>query len=153
MSRTRILIGTLVVLVILVLAVAFYVLQYRNLDVGVDESRSTVMVKGPSEFELVIVLHLINDGSISLSVPPTTFDVWADGVFVGPGKSEAVRVPAGGEAWSTARVRVTTVSAPLAYAALSDSGKDTIRLKGDAHVDLGPFTLDVPFDETFTVDA
>jgi hypothetical protein len=90
---------------------------------------------------------------MELYVPPTTFDVRVDGVDAGPGKSEAVTVPAGGRAWTTAVVTVDRANAPGAYLALMDRGSDRITLDGEAHVEVGPFTLDFPFQESFTMDV
>ena len=149
---TKVLVVILVVL-ILISAVAAYVLQYRNLEVDVDRGQSGVDIVGFARLTLTIVLRFTNTGSVDLTVPPTTFDVWTDGIYAGPGKSESVGVPAGGSAWSTATVEVSSIAAPAAYLALVDEGKDTIRLKGEAHVDVWFFTLDYPFDESFQVDA
>ena len=56
-------------------------------------------------------------------------------------------------AWTTATVDVSAASAPLAYLALADPGSDKITLDGEAHVDVGPFTLDFPFNESFQMDV
>jgi hypothetical protein len=48
-------------------------------------------------------------------------------------------------------VDISSIAAPAAFLALVDEGEDTIRLKGEAHVDVWLFTLDTPFDESFKV--
>ena len=142
-----------VVILVIIGGIGLYLLQYKNLEIDLDESRSGVSLLGENALELVVVIEFTNTGSIDLAVPPTDFEVYADGIYAGPGESEGVTVPAGRKAWATATVDINVFTAPAAYLALVDSGKDTIRLKGEAHVDVGPFTLDFPFDESFQVDA
>jgi LEA14-like dessication related protein len=147
-------IAVVVVIILVILGgIGIYLLQYRNLEVDLDKSRSGVAISGENALELVVVIEFTNTGSIDLKVPPTDFEVYADGIYAGPGKSEGVTVPAGRKAWATAKVDINAFTAPAAYIALVDAGKDTIRLKGEAHVDVGPFTLDFPFDESFSVEA
>lgn len=148
----KVLVVIAVILVVL-MAIGIYVLQYKNLEVDVDSSESGVNRLGPQDMELRIVLRFKNTGDTDLAVPPTDFEVWVDGLYVGPGKSDGVDVPGGGTVWSTAIVEVSNRATPLAFAALVDPGSDQVRLKGEAHVEVGPFTLDFPFDETFKVDV
>jgi LEA14-like dessication related protein len=142
-----------VIILVIVGGIGLYLLQYKNLEVDLDKSRSGVSLSGQNALELVVVIEFTNTGSIDLVVPPTDFEVFADGIYAGPGESEGVTVPAGGKAWATATVDINAFSVPAAYLALVDAGKDTIRLKGEAHVQVGPFNLDFPFDESFSVDA
>ena len=86
-------------------------------------------------------------------MPPTTFEVWADGVYAGPGESEGVTVPAGGIATSEATATIANFEAPVAFSALMDLEKDRIRVKGDAHMDILGISFDIPFDESFTVQV
>jgi LEA14-like dessication related protein len=153
MGLAKKLVVIFVILLVVVFAIAIYVLQYKNLEVGLDDGQSGVEVMGPQDIELRIVLRFTNTGSIELAVPPTDFEVWVDGIYAGPGKSDRVEVPAGGTVWTTAIVSIGHSSVPLAFAALVDPGKDEIRLKGEAHVEVGPFTFDFPFDETYKVET
>ena len=148
----RLLIVLVVIVVVLIIAavvVGLYIRQYQNLDVDVDSARSNYSVKVGNVYELTLVLRLTNDGSVDLYVPPTTFDLYVDGVKAGPGEAAKVTVPAGGMAWTTAVVEVSEAHAPLAFIALVDPGEDKITLIGEAHVEVGPFTLDYPFEESF----
>jgi len=149
----KVLVIVMAVVAIVAVAIGLYVSQYDNLEVDVDVGQSSYSRPGPDAVELHIVFVLTNTGSVELYVPPTTFDLDVDGVYAGPGSSEAVTVPAGGKAWSTAEVTVNSATAPLAYLALVDAGTDTITLDGEAHVDVGPFTLDFPFKESFRMDV
>jgi LEA14-like dessication related protein len=149
----KILIVVMAIIAIVAVSIGLYVNQYNNLDVGIDVAQSTHSRPTPETIELHLVFVLSNSGSVELYVPPTTFDLHVDGVKAGPGSSEAVTVPAGGKAWSTAVVTVDQSIAPLAYLALVDPGKDKITLVGEAHVDVGPFTLDFPFEESFQMDV
>ncbi len=152
-SLQKKLLVVVIVIVIVAAIVGLYVLQYKHLDVDVDQGQSGVDFLTSQGLELRIVLRFVNDGKLDLIVPPTTFDTWADGVYAGPGKSEGVTVPAGGMATAVARVDVNIFSAPAAFAVLIDEGPDTIRLKGEAHVNVLLFTLDFPFDESFKIDV
>ncbi len=138
-----------VALIIAAAVVGLYIREYQNLEVDVDSARSNYSVKVGDVYELTLVLRLTNDGSVDLYVPPTTFDLYVDGVKAGPGEAEGVTVPAGGMAWTTAIVEVSEAHAPLAFIALVDPGEDKITLIGEAHVEVGPFTLDYPFEESF----
>jgi len=149
----KILVVVMAVVAIVAVSIGLYVSQYDNLDVDVDVGQSSYTRPTADAVELHLVFVLTNTGSVDLYVPPTTFDVDVDGVYAGPGSSEAVTVPAGGKAWSTAEVTVDSLSAPLAYLALVDAGTDTITLDGEAHVEVGPFTLDFPFKESFRMDV
>jgi len=142
----------LAIVAITAVSIAYYVSQYDNLSVDVDKLQSTHSFPSPDTVKLRLVLELTNTGSGDLYVPPTTFDMHVDGVEAGPGKSEAVTVPGGGKAWTTAEVTVDRDIAPLAYLALVDIGRDKITLVGEAHVDVGLFTLDIPFEESFYMD-
>lgn len=146
-------VAILVIIAVAAIAIGYYVSQYDNLSVDVDTSQSSHDVPAPDQIRLNLVLVLSNSGSGDLYVPPTTFDLRVDGVDAGPGSSEAVTVPGGGRAWTTATVIVDKADAPLAYVALVDPGKDKITLDGTAHVDVGPFTLDVPFEQSFYMDV
>lgn len=153
MSRlVKVLVVVMVVIAIIAVSVALYVRQYDNLDVGVDTQESSHSSPTEDKVELRLVLVLSNSGTVELYVPPTTFDLRVDGVDAGPGSSEAVTVPAGGRAWTTAVVMVDRAIAPLAYLALVDPGRDKITLDGEAHVEVGPFTLDFPFQESFYME-
>jgi LEA14-like dessication related protein len=149
----KILVVTVVILVIVVIAVVLYIGQYRHLAVDVDSARSGYSIEGTDVYRLTLVLRLTNSGDVDLLVPPTTFDVYIDGVKAGPGEAESVTVPANSMAWTTAVVEVDRTMAPLAYLALVDNGEDTITLVGEAHVDLGFTTLDYPFEESFKMDV
>ena len=153
MRLAYVLLIIVVVIVVIVASIGIYLMQYDNLKVDVDEAQSGLTVSSTSALELLVVLVFENTGTVELTVPPTTFDVWADGVYAGPGTSEGVKVPGGATVRSTARVDINLLTAPQAYYNLVDEGKDRIRLKGEAHVDVLLFTLDFPFDETFTVDG
>jgi len=144
-----VLVVIVVVLIIAAVVVGLYIRQYQNLDVDVDSAKSNYSVKVGDVYELTLVLRLTNDGSVDLYVPPTTFDLYVDGVKAGPGEAAEVTVPAGGMAWTTAIVEVSEAHAPLAFIALVDPGEDKITLIGEAHVEVGPFTLDYPFEESF----
>lgn len=153
MSRlVKVLVVVMVVIAIIAVSVALYVRQYDNLDVSVDTQESSHSSPTEDKVELRLVLVLSNSGTVELYVPPTTFDLRVDGVDAGPGSSEAVTVPAGGRAWTTAVVMVDRAIAPLAYLALVDPGRDKITLDGEAHVEVGPFTLDFPFQESFYME-
>lgn len=153
MSRAlKVLIVVMVVIAIVAVSIGLYVSQYDNLDIDVDTYQSSHSFPTEDTIELNLVIVLTNTGSVDLYVPPTTFDLKVDGVNAGPGKSEAVTVPAGGKAWSTAVVTVDRDIAPLAFLALVDIGRDKITLDGEAHVDVGPFTLDFPFEESFYME-
>lgn len=147
------LIAVIIIIVVIAASVGIYLMQYDHLKVDVDEAQSGLTVSSASALELLVVLVFENTGSVELVVPPTSFDVWADGVYAGPGESEGVKVPAGAQVRTTARIDINVLTAPQAYYNLADDGEDRIRLKGEAHVDVLLFTLDFPFDETFTVDA
>ncbi len=149
----KILVVVMAIVAIVAVSIGLYVSQYDNLEVDVDVAQSSYSRPGPDSVELHIVFVLTNTGSVELYVPPTTFDLDVDGVYAGPGSSKAVTVPAGGKAWSTAEVTVDSATAPLAYLALVDVGTDTITLDGEAHVDVGPFTLDFPFKESFKMNV
>ena len=154
MSRwLKVLVVLMVVVAILAVSMALYVRQYDNLSVDVDTQESSHSFPSPDEVELRLVLVLSNAGTVELYVPPTTFDLRVDGVDAGPGRSDPVTVPAGGRAWTTAVVMVDRDVAPLAFVALVDPGRDRITLDGEAHVDVGPFTLDFPFQESFYMEV
>jgi LEA14-like dessication related protein len=154
MSRLlKVLVVVMLVIAVAAVAVAMYVRQYDNLEVGVDTQQSSHSFPSSDQVELHLVLVLSNTGSVDLYVPPTTFDLRIDGVDAGPGSSEDVTVPAGGRAWTTAVVTVDKTDAPLAYFALVDPGQDKITLDGEAHVDVGPFTLDFPFQQSFYMNV
>ncbi len=142
-----------VILVVVAVAIGLYIDQYRYLEVDVDSARSGYSIKETDVYQLTLVLRLTNSGSVDLLVPPTTFDMYIDGIKAGPGKAESVTVPANSMAWTTAVVDVNKTLAPLAYLALVDDGEDTITLVGEAHVDLGFMTLDHPFEESFKMDV
>jgi len=153
MSRlVQILVVLLAIVAITAVSIGYYVSQYDNLSVDVDTFQSTHTYPSPDTVELHLVLVLTNTGSGDLYVPPTTFEMHVDGVDAGPGSSDPVTVPGGGKAWTTAVVMVDRDIAPLAYVALIDNGRDKITLVGEAHVDVGPFTLDIPFEESFYMD-
>ena len=138
-----------VILVVSAVAIGLYVSQYRHLEVDVDSARSGYSVHETDVYQLTLVLRLTNSGNVDLLVPPTTFDLFIDGVKAGPGEADSVTVPANGMAWTTAIVDVDKTLAPQAYLALVDNGEDTITLVGEAHVDLGFMTFDYPFEESF----
>jgi LEA14-like dessication related protein len=153
MSRLlKVLVLIMAIVAISAVSIALYVRQYDNLDIDIDTFQSSHSFPTPDTIELNLVIVLTNTGSVELYVPPTTFVLNVDGVNAGPGKSEAVTVPAGGRAWAAAVVTVDHDIAPLAYLALIDSGRDKITMVGEAHVDVGPVTLDFPFEETFYMD-
>lgn len=149
----KVLVAVVVVVAILAVAVGLYINQYQHLGVDVDSARSGHVLLAGDVYRLTLSLRLTNEGSVDLIVPPTTFELYVDGVHAGPGEAEGVTVPAGGMAWTTATVDVSAASAPLAYLALADPGSDKITLDGEAHVDVGPFTLDFPFNESFQMDV
>ncbi len=154
MSRLLVLlVVVMAVIAIVAVAVALYVSQYDNLEVDVDTQQSSHSFPTTDTVELRLVLVLSNSGDVELYVPPTTFDLRIDGVDAGPGSSESVTVPAGGRAWTTAVVTVDNDVAPLAYLALVDPGRDKITLDGEAHVEVGPFILDFPFEESFYMEV
>jgi LEA14-like dessication related protein len=148
-----VLLVVVVVLVVLGAAGAYIYAQYKQLKVDVDGARSGVAYVTLSEIQLRIVLVFSNGGSIELLVPRTTFNAWADGTLLGPGDTPEVRVPAGGTATAQALLTISSVQAPAAYLALADAGKDTIRVKGDAHLQVLGFDVAIPFEQSFTVDA
>jgi LEA14-like dessication related protein len=149
----KVLVVIIVVLAVVAVAIGLYINQYRHLDVDIDSARSGYTVERTDVYRLTLVLRLTNSGGVDLLVPPTTFDVYIDGVEAGPGEAESVTVPANSMAWTTAIVEIDKVNAPLAYLALVDDGEDTITLDGEAHVDLGIYTLDYPFEESFKMDV
>jgi LEA14-like dessication related protein len=154
MSRwLKVLVVVMAIIAVSAVSIAWYVSQYDNLELDIDVGQSTHSYPTSDTIELRLVIALTNTGSVELYVPPTTFDLRVDGVDAGPGESEAVTVPAGGKAWSTAVVTIDRAIAPLAYLALIDPGQDKITMKGEAHVEVGPFTLDFPFEESFTMDV
>jgi LEA14-like dessication related protein len=148
-----VLIVIVVVLIIAAASVGLYIRQYQHLDVDVDSAKSNFSVEIGDVYELTLVLRLTNDGSVDLYVPPTTFDLYVDGVKAGPGEAEKVTVPAGSMAWTTAIVEISQAHAPLAYIALVDPGEDKITMIGEAHVEVGPFMLDYPFEESFMMNV
>lgn len=153
MSRLlKVLVVVMALVAIAAVSIGLYVSQYDNLDIDIDTFQSSHSFPTEGTIELNLVIELTNSGSVELYVPPTTFDLNVDGVDAGPGKSEAVTVPAGGKAWTTAVVTVDLDIAPLAYLALIDDGRDKITMIGEAHVDVGPVTLDFPFEEVFYMD-
>ena len=153
MSRlVQVVVVLLAILAISAVSIGYYVSQFDNLSVDVDTFQSSHSYPAPDKVKLHLVIVMSNSGSGDLHVPPTTFDMKVDGVDAGPGKSDAVTVPGGGKAWTTAEVTVDRAIAPLAYLALIDVGRDKITLVGEAHVDVGPFTLDIPFEESFYMD-
>ena len=154
MSRwLKVLVVLMAVIAVAAVAVGYYVSRYDDLTVEVDPSQSSPSYPSASTVRLHLTLVLSNSGSRELFVPPTTFDLRVDGVDAGPGESEAVTVPPGGRAFTTAVVTVDRAVAPLAFLALVDQGRDRITLDGQAHVELGPFTLDIPFEESFYMDV
>lgn len=154
MSRLlKVLVVVMVVIAIVAVSIGLYVSQYDNLELDVDTVQSSHSFPTGDAIELRLVIVLTNTGTVELYVPPTTFDLHVDGVDAGPGSSEAVTVPAGGKAWASAVVTVDRDIAPLAYMALVDNGRDKITMIGEAHVDVGPFTLDFPFEESFYMDV
>ncbi len=146
-------VAVMAVIAVVAVALAIYVSQYDNLGVDVDAQQSSHSFPTADTVELRLVLVLSNSGDVELYVPPTTFDLRVDGVEAGPGSSKSVTVPANGRAWTTAVVTVDNDIAPLAYLALVDPGRDKITLDGEAHVEVGPFTLDFPFEESFYMDV
>jgi hypothetical protein len=148
----QVLVVLLAILAITAVSIGYYVSQYDNLSLDVDTFQSSHSYPSPDTVELHLVIVMTNSGSGDLYVPPTTFDMRVDGVEAGPGKSDSVTVPGGGKAWTTAVVTVDRAIAPLAYLALIDVGRDKITLVGEAHVDVGPFTLDIPFEESFYME-
>ena len=149
----KVLVVVAVIVIILAVVIGLYIRQYQHLGVDVDSARSGHVRLSSDVYELTLVLRLTNDGSVDLYVPPTTFDLYVDGVLAGPGEAERVTVPAGGMAWTTAVVEVSSISAPQAFLALADPGVDKITLVGEAHVEVGPFTLDFPFEESFEMNV
>jgi len=153
MSRTvQVMVVLLAIVAIVAVSIGYYVSQYDNLSMDVDTMQSSHSYPTPDIVKLHLVIVLTNSGSGDLYVPPTTFDMQVDGVDAGPGKSDSVTVPGGGKAWTTAEVTVDRDIAPLAYVALIDVGRDKITLVGEAHVDVGLFTLDIPFEESFYME-
>lgn len=149
----KVLLVILVVGLVIASIVTWYIMQYDKLEVDADAARSGYEYTSADELELKLVLRLTNTGSVDLYVPPTSFDAYVDGVFIGPGTAEKVTVPSGGSAWTTAILHVNALTAPAAYAALVDLGVDTITLIGEAFVDVGPITFDYPFEETFKMQV
>ena len=147
------LLAILVVGLVTVSIIAWYIMQYDKLEVDADAARSGHEYTSADELELRLVLRLTNTGGVDLYVPPTSFDAYVDGVFIGPGTAEEVTVPSGGSAWTTAVLHVNALTAPAAYAALVDPGEDTISIIGEAYVDIGPITFDYPFEERFKMDV
>ncbi|MCJ2540191.1 MAG: hypothetical protein LN414_02850 [Candidatus Thermoplasmatota archaeon] len=154
MSRLlKVLVVVMVVIAIVAVSIGLYVRQYDNLKLDVDTAQSSHSFPTEDVIELRLMIVLTNTGTVDLFVPPTTFDLHVDGVDAGPGSSEAVTVPAGGKAWAKAVVTVDQDIVPLAFMALIDDGRDQITMIGEAHVDVGPFTLDFPFEESFYMDV
>ncbi len=154
MGRLLKVLVVLLVIVIVVAAVGLYLYsQYENLDVDVDEGASGVSTYTATTIELRIALVFKNQGGRELYVPPTTYDAWADGLPIGEGRTEEVTVPANGIATTVSTLTVEQAKAPAAFLALIDAGKDRIRVKGDAHLDIWGITFDIPFDRTFTMQV
>jgi LEA14-like dessication related protein len=151
------LVKVLVVLLVIIIVIAAFGLylysQYENLDVDVDEGASGVSLYTTTTIELRIVLIFRNEGGRELTVPPTTYDAWADGVPAGEGQTEEVTVPANGIATTVTTLIVDKAQAPAAFLALIDAQKDKIRVKGDAHLDILGMTFDIPFDRTFSMQV
>jgi hypothetical protein len=153
MSRwLKVLVVVMAAIAVSAVSIGWYVSQYDNLELGIDVGQSSHSMPTADTVELRLVIVLTNTGSVDLVVPPTTFNLHVDGVYAGPGSSEEVTVPEDGKAWATAVVTVDRAIAPLAYLALVDPGQDKITMVGEAHVDVGPFTLDFPFEESFFMD-
>ena len=146
------LLAVLVVVLVVLGAVGIYVYtQYRQLGVDLDRSKSGIALYNAQQVQLRIAIRFTNDGAIDLVIPPTDFQAWADGAFLGPGDTPEARVPAHGTVTTQALLTVAAANAPDAYWALADPGRDTVRVKGDAHLDILGMTFVVPFDESFTV--
>jgi len=149
--KMKLLAVVIVVLVVLGAVGVYVYVQYKRLGVDLDRSQSGVALYNALEVQLRIAIRFTNDGAIDLLVPPTDFQAWADGALLGPGDTPEARVPAHGSATTQALLTVAAANAPEAYRALADIGRDTIRVKGDAHLTILGMTFDVPFDESFTV--
>jgi len=147
----------LVVLVVLAIVIgvgaAYVYTQYRRLQVGVDQSSSGISYAGAGEFQIRVVLRFTNDGAVKLFLPPTDFSMWIDGVYAGPGDTVKAVVPAHGSTTTTAIVTVSQANALDAFLALADAGKDTILVKGNAHLSFLGIGFDYPFDGTFSVSG
>ena len=145
---------TLIVTSVIVVPVGlhFYI-SYKNLRVDVDEQESGVISIEEATITLRIVLVFENDGGSELYVPPTSFEVWADGVYAGPGESDGVTVPGDGVATTEATITIEALRVPLAFTELMDGGEDQILVKGDAHIDILGISFDIPFEESFTVQV
>lgn len=152
MGWKRKLLVVLVVLAVVIGAGAAYVYtQYKRLDVGVDQSGSGLGYAGSGEFQIRVVLRFTNDGAVKLYLPPTDFSMWVDGVYAGPGATVKAVVPAHGSTTTTAIVTVSQANAAQAFWALADAGKDTVLVKGKAHLRFLGIGFDYPFDGTFSV--
>ncbi len=154
MGWKRKLLAVVVIVLVVLGAVGLYVyMQYKQLGVDLDRSQSGLALHSAQEVQLRIAIRFTNDGALELLIPPTDFQAWADGAFLGPGDTPEARVPAHGSVTTQALLTVALANAPDAYWALADPGKDDIRVKGDAHLDILGMTFDVPFDESFTVSV
>ena len=154
MGWKRKLLAVLVVLaLVVVVATAYVYAQYKRLEVGVDQSGSGVSYAGVGEYQIRVVLRFTNDGAVRLVLPPTDFQMWIDGVYAGPGDTVKAVVPAHGSTTTTAIVTVSQANALGAFLALTDIGKDTILVKGEAHLSFLGIGFDYPFDGTFSVSA
>lgn len=154
MGWKRKLLVVLVVLAVIIGAGAVYVYaQYKRLQVGVDQSSSGISFAGVGEFKIRVVLRFTNDGAVKLYLPPTDFSMWIDGIYAGPGDTVKAVVPAHGSTTTTAIVTVSQSNAAQAFWALADAGKDTILVKGKAHLSFLGIGFDYPFDGTFSVSG
>jgi hypothetical protein len=154
MGWKRKLLVVLLVLAVIIGAGAAYVYpQYKRLQVDVDQPGSGISYAGVGEFQVRVVLRFTNDGAVRLYLPPTDFSMWIDGIYAGPGDTVKGVVPAHGSTTTTAIVTVSQSNAAQAFWALADAGKDTILVKGRAHLSFLGVGFDYPFDGTFSVSG
>jgi hypothetical protein len=154
MGWKRKLLAVIVVLAVIIGAGAAYVYtQYTRLQVDVDQPGSGISYAGGLEYQIRVVLRFTNDGAVKLYLPPTDFSMWIDGVYAGPGDTVKAVVPARGSTTTTAIVTVSQSNAAQAFVALADAGKDTILVKGKAHLKFLGIGFDYPFDGTFSVSG
>ena len=152
-KKRKVLVVVVVLAVIIGVGAVYVYTQYNRLQVDVDQSGSGISYAGVGEFQVRVVLRFTNDGAVKLYLPPTDFQMWVDGVYAGPGDTVEAVVPAHGSATTTAIVTVSQANAAQAFWALADAGKDTILVKGKAHLEFIGIGFDYPFDGTFTVSA
>lgn len=102
---------------------------------------------------LNIRLKVYNPNDVPLPIPSTKFDIYLNGGYLGEGASEAKKIEANAH-------RVITVTTSFMYrdltkgalALLSEGGKATVEISGEAKVRVLGHDLIIPFDVEESID-